>query len=214
MTTYAEFQTNYIDDLWRTGDTALASALPRMMKKAEAQISRDLRDSDMVTMTALSVAEGANFIDLPADFREVIAVVINAETVLSSTGVTSSPDRSKYAILGNKLYLPYQAIAASPIEVHMTYYMGIVPYETEPAVPFYDKHPDFYTAALNVHAYDYLREFTLKAQNEATYESLKEGMIRSSNYARWPSGQLAGVFPTGKRDVTRPGAYQVQLGDL
>lgn len=203
MTTFAEFQEYYLREIWRTGDSDLTTDLPRLIKKAEARIKRDLREQGLVSTFETTITDGRE-VDLPADFSELVSYDLgkgNVNSVVSypelHTGCyfDQGPVRGPAAILGNKMYFRGSALTEAPATIRLTYQMGIVPYDANPAIPFYDQHPDFYVAALNVYVYEYLREFENKASNDQTYMDLLDSMTRNSNYARFPSGQIALPMP-------------------
>lgn len=204
MTTFADFQAYYLRKVWRTGDADLTQDLPKLIREAEARIARDFRDNFMVK-SYNTVLSAGRVVPLPGDFKEMMSISHNgtkfAEAVTFPQLVLSQADRDGefrgpyYAIMGDSLYFRGTATAEAPVNIVMTYFADIVPYHTEPAIPFYDLHPDFYTAALNIQVYDYLREFEMKQQNENDYNNLLDGMIRQSNYARYPSGQISMPMP-------------------
>lgn len=208
MTSFADFQAYYLRKIWREGDADLTNDLPKLVREAESRIKRDLRDWTLATTANLELTSG-NVFTLPGDFRELISGSVNGHPLRSSIPATQL-HRNKYdvegpligdsySIMGRTLMVRGEASAIIPGNLSITYFMDLVPYELEPANPFYDLHQDFYIAALNVFAYDYIREFELKAMNEEAYNTLLDSMIRNSNYARFPSGQL--VMPTPRRVV-------------
>lgn len=204
MTSFADFQAYYLRKIWRTGDAELTEDLPSLIREAESRIKRDLRDWTLATTASFEIFNG-NAFTLPGDFRELISASLNGAPLLTSIPVTQL-HRNKYdiegpllggsySIVGRKLLVRGEASTVIPGALSMTYFMDLIPYELEPEIPFYDLHQDFYIAALNVFAYDYIREFELKSMNEETYNVLLDSMIRNSNYARFPSGQLSLSIP-------------------
>lgn len=204
MTTFADFQTYYLRKVWRTGDAELTGDLPLLVKEAESRIRRDLRDQKLAT-TANVVATTGSFFELPADFQELISGTVNGKRLTMAVPMQdlyrSARDQEDdmtgpfYSVLGNRLFVRGR-VSLIPAVADITYFMGITPYAdvAGASVPFYDAHPDFYIAALNVFVYDYLREFELKQQNEAAYGELLDSMIRNSNYARFPSGMTGSAL--------------------
>src|SRR5574343_276594 len=76
MTTFTEFQEYFIRLMWRTGDTEFANDLPRLVKKAEARINRDLRQIGM-TSEYLGLLEGVDSFELPLDYVEARSLAID-----------------------------------------------------------------------------------------------------------------------------------------
>lgn len=203
MTTYVEFKEFYLREIWREGDQALELDLDKLVKRAEAHISRALRQTAVVlSHTATIVVDNTA---LPGDFKEVISVSLDGKTLtlrdLAYEANSLSPTRLAYEqgtcywIKGDTLSLNLPVIVSPSRELTMVYYAGIVPYASEPLLPFYDKHPDFYTAALNVEVYSYLRDFDLSAEYNTKFATLLEEMQRESNYMMYPSGQLQTPMP-------------------
>lgn len=201
MTSLAEFAPYYLRSIWREGDAALTEDLPRLVKEAEARISRDLRDANIVTTQDLVVAPPADAVPLPADFRELVKLDFVSERVARAV----SPDSMNairrqesayrdanliyYSIYGGNINL--SRWDNSTIGLTMTYHMGVQPFATTPDTPsFYDRHPDFFLAALNVQTYGYMRDFDLSNEYNGKYVALLEDMRRESNYTMYPSGQL------------------------
>lgn len=201
MTSYAEFAPYYLRSIWREGDDALTEDLPRLVKEAEARISRDLRDANIVTTQEVLVVSPEDTVPLPADFRELLKLDFVSERVARAV----SPDSMNairrqensyrdaniiyYSIYGGNINLARWDVGI--IGLTMTYYMGIKPFSTIPDTPsFYDRHPDFFLAALNVQTYSYMRDFDLSNEYNSKYGALLEDMRRESNYTMYPSGQL------------------------
>lgn len=201
MTSYAEFAPYYLRSIWREGDDALTEDLPRLVKEAEARISRDLRDANIVTTQEVLVVPPEDTVPLPADFRELLKLDFVSERVSRAV----SPDSMNairrqensyrdaniiyYSIYGGNINLARWDVGI--IGLTMTYYMGIKPFSTIPDTPsFYDRHPDFFLAALNVQTYSYMRDFDLSNEYNSKYGALLEDMRRESNYTMYPSGQL------------------------
>lgn len=202
MTTYAEFQEYYLREIWREGDAALQADLPKLIRKAEARIKRDLKAQGLTgTVTLTSTTD--NKVALPGDFGEAVAVSINGipssvvagSNINALTASTGAVRGGCFAIRGGYLYANGTGTVDIPLDVKLVYQMGLVPYADEPVAPFYDQNPDFYTTVLNIYVYEYLRDLEMKAANDASYATLLESMERDSNYAKYPSGLLPGVFP-------------------
>lgn len=201
MTNLAEFSDYYLRSIWREGDEALMKDLPRLIAEAEARISRDIRDSRL-TMSAQLVTTGTeDSIQLPPDFKELLSLefvserlarAISHDALLSvrrQEGKFRGAPLLYYSIQNGSIHFARWDL--SNIAVSLNYYAGITPFPTaEGAVSFYDRHPDFFVAALNAHTYKYLREFELSAEYNQNYLALLEDMRRESNYIMYPSGQL------------------------
>ena len=170
-------------------------------KEAEARISRDLRDGNIVTTQEVLVVPPADAFPLPADFRELIKLDFVSERVARAV----SPDSMNairrqennyrdaniiyYSIYGGNINIARWDVGI--IGMNMTYHMGIQPFALTPDTPsFYDRHPDFFLAALNVQTYNYMRDFDLSNEYNGKYAALLEDMRRESNYTMYPSGQL------------------------
>ena len=201
MTSIAEFTPYYLRSIWREGDQALIEDLPRLVKEAESRISRDLRDANIVTTQEILVAAPAYTVPLPADFRELVKL----DFVSARVARAVSPDSMNairrqerayrdanviyYSIYGGNIHLARWDVGT--IGLNMTYHMGIQPFATTPDTPsFYDRHPDFFLAALNAQTYGYMRDFDLSNEYNSKYVALLEDMRRESNYTMYPSGQL------------------------
>lgn len=74
MTTLSEFSAYYLRSIWREGDAALTADLPRLIKEAEARISRDLRDANLIATTTIGFPIATDSLPLPPDFRELVSV--------------------------------------------------------------------------------------------------------------------------------------------
>ena len=216
MTTYSEFQDYYTEKMWRTGDTAWTTNLPTLIRKAEARISRDLRVNDLYTDESGDVT--VPYIDRPGDFREMVSLqyvdttgnLRNSATALplqQFVGYSSKFDQGDtsyagcyYTVTADQIKLLANASVEAPVGYQMTYIRGITGYETDPAEPFYDLEPDFFEAALNIQAYDWLKDYNLVQTYNDEYTRLLNGMVTDSNYKIFPSGQLpAANIPSGVR---------------
>lgn len=203
MTTYAEFKDFYIREIWREGDTALISDLDRLIARAEAHISRALRQTSVIGTHTVNLLTDNTA--LPGDFREVLNASIDGKPLtlrdLGYEAAALSPTKLSfeagkyYWIKGNDILFNLPTLVSPPLPLTMTYYAGVVPYASNPALPFYDKHPDFYTAAVNVEVYGYLRDFALSQEYNSKFSMLLEEMQRESGYMMYPSGQLQTPMP-------------------
>lgn len=201
MTNLAEFSDYYLRSIWREGDQSLEKDLPKLISEAEARISRDFRDS-RITMTAQVLTTGTeDSIQLPSDFKELLSVEFVSECLaraVSYDALMSIRRQEKAYRRGNILYYAVNNGAIhfarwdnGNIVVTITYYAGVPPFPTAAgATSFYDRHPDFFMAALNAQTYKYLRDFELSAEYNQNYLALLEDMRRESNYIMYPSGQL------------------------
>lgn len=206
MTSYAEFAPYYLRSIWREGDAALIEDLPRLVKEAESRISRDLRDANIVTTQEIALVAPADTVPLPADFRELIKLDFVSDKVARAVspdtmnairrqeGAYRDASALYYAIYGGSVHIARWG--GGIIGLTMTYYMGVRPFSTTPDTPsFYDRHPDFFLAALNVQTYGYMRDFDLSNEYNGKYVALLEDMRRESNYTMYPSGQMASPMP-------------------
>jgi hypothetical protein len=204
---YAEFQAYFTRKHWRTGDAEWMTDLPQLIQKAEARINRDLRYQAVMATTSIAIT--ADTFELPGDLREIASLKLatsNSPAVAVSlpryreleerlsAGQTSLIGTA-FATLGKDCLLLANASVDNPNTVNLDYYMGITPYKTDPLVPFYDLHPDFYEAALNVQAYEYLKNFDLSGEYNSQYATLLEAMRAESEYLERPSGQIATALP-------------------
>lgn len=201
MTNLAEFSEYYLRSIWREGDEALMKDLPRLIGEAEARISRDIRDN-RITVSAQLVTEGnEDSIHLPADFKELMSIGFVSErlaraisydalqAVRRQEGCYRNSNLLYYSIHNEAIH--FARWDTSNIVVSLTYYARITPFPTaEGASSFYDRHPDFFMAALNAQTYKYLRDFELSSEYNQNYLALLEDMRRESNYLMYPSGQL------------------------
>ncbi len=206
MTTYAQFQEYYTRKMWRVGDIDWTTDLPQLIRKAERKISRDLRNQDLMSSGEVQVTD--NNFPLPSDLREFTSIrlvgdrypqgqfVSQAEyqkiqgSAGAAIGYTTYFKGRYFCQIGNTVFFTGFVDANAPDTVKFSYYMGVMPYESDPPEPFYDKHPDFYEAALNVQAYEYLKDFELSGQYENSYQILLDDMRRESEYQNFPSGQV------------------------
>jgi hypothetical protein len=207
--TYTQFKEYYTRKMWRVGDVDWNTDLDTLIDKAEGKISRDLNHMDLWQVTLENTTD--NIVVLPADCGEILSVVVTgapfkAATAISrrqwdaienSEGGTASIAGKYYSIFGPLLYVTTAATPSNPQQVVIEYNMGIKPYKNYvpgPAdtqvEPFYSKHQDFYEAALNMQAYDYLKDFQLSQKYDADYGILLEDMRRDANYRKYGSGQL------------------------
>lgn len=202
MTTYAEFKSFYLREIWREGDAALEQDLDRLIARAEAKIKRDLSDAKLVELLEMPIMQSP--VALPGDFSEAISVSLDGATLslvspdlFHKNTTASSPYRSAgsmYCVVGNNLLiniLPQFEESALVLQ----YYSGLTPFSLNPVAPYYDVNPDFYTAAVNVEVYNYLRDFDLSAEYNGKYAKLLEDMQRRSSYTLFPSGQLITQIP-------------------
>ena len=206
MTTYADFKAFYLREIWREGDAALEGDLDRLIKRAEAKMSRDLRQQNLQASFVFPLLGNVtNTVPLPGDFRELVNLYVDGKS-LKSVDATRFPEYmddywlngfpcTTYCISGGYIMLNARAPITVGNSLAMTYYRGITPYASNPVTPFYDTNPDFYTAAVNTEVYQYLRDFELSAEYNGKYTKLLEDMQRDSNYAQWPSGQLDMPLP-------------------
>lgn len=206
MTTYAEFQEYYLRAIWRVGDADLQADLPKLMKEAEARINRDLKHTRLANSDTENYAfPGLIVVALPADFSEMISVVLGGDSYPCSVlplseiqkiqgeineGKSLDKSLTVYGIAGDSLYAP--SASDTGASVFMTYYIKVPAYEDLAVgqTSFYDKYPDFYIAALNVQVYNYLRDFNLSGEYNGKYTDILESMQRDSHYTMFPSGQL------------------------
>ena len=207
MTTFTEFQEYFIRLMWRTGDTEFANDLPRLVKKAEARINRDLRQIGM-TAEYLGTLEGVDRFELPLDYVEARSVTIDGINAVfraitwqemaarRSDGTTFS---NTYAQDGGYMYLNINPNSGVVQWVRMSYYSKVRPFDTvedeNDTTGFYDQHPDFFEAALRVQCYDYLREFELSAEFNGKYEQLLNTMKELKISQEFPAGALPVQLP-------------------
>lgn len=212
MTTYSEFKDFYLREIWREGDDALMQDLDKLISRAESRISRDLRHINVARQTLISAS--TQYTALPGDFREIISVTRDGYPLqlvsLDRANSYLQPNNQRayegtvYWLMGNKqLEINLPEAFDPPVDLLISYFMGLVPYATDPPSPFYDEHPDFYTAAVNVAVYSYLRDFELSAEYNSQYDKLLEGMRVESNYIMFPSGQLDMPMPTSAPTIKR-----------
>lgn len=207
MTTYAEFQEYYTRQMWRVGDTEWQQDLPRLIRNAEAKISRDLRHNSIIGSASYSAVD-SSALPLPGDFKEALVIIVQNDRPLTPLALSPrewvekqlmqgafEPLPGYYAIFDKHLYVNVGASASNPIPISVTYYRGLEPYDTDPSEPFYDAHPDFYEAALNVQAYKYLKDYELSAENNTQYDGLLNAMRAESEYLLYPTGQIAVQLP-------------------
>ena len=202
--TYDDFKTYYTRGKWRTGDTDWDTDLPQLIRKAESRISRDLRRQDIMAATEIPVTEPE--FSLPSDVREIASIRLKGDQypqgqflnldkfrqIQQNSQNEGSYFKGKYfAQVGNKILMTGTVDASAPDTVLLDYYMGIEPYENDPAIPFYDIHPDFYEAAVNIQSYEYLKDYETASIYETTYSGLLEDMIREGEYKTHPAGQIA-----------------------
>lgn len=216
MTTVTDFVGYYLRRLWREGDQDLTDDLPRLVKEAEARISRDIRENNLVHTEIISSSAPDTHINLPADFNELVSVsfdggppstLIEAAQLSRYRSVTPHDENlSVFSIQGNKLWF-LRGAAIYDYSVAVTYHMKPIPatmHLPDSDMVFYDLHPDFFLAALDVQTYAYLREYDLSGEKNSVYTNLIETMVRQSNYAQWPSGQLnPWKRPTEYKTATR-----------
>lgn len=202
MTTVEKFTNYYLRRLWREGDQDLTDDLPNLVREAEARMSRDIRENSLVGEATLTAQPDENFFVLPADFSELIsfnagsefpATLVTMDELFRISRVTAEGRSDVYAIQGNKIYVARGRRQDTFLDATIAYHMKMVPADMsdqQAEMEFYDLHPDFFLAALDVQVYAYLREYELSQEKNTTYNNLTETMIRQANYAKWPSGQL------------------------
>ena len=202
MTTYAAFQDYYLRRMWRQGDADLTQDLPSLIREAEARIKRDVRNTDLTSVLEVAVTEGA--VPLPGDFREVLSFKALQDDCLPMTFVppnefsayntNSSGNRAGLnkvaSVFNNNINFVSNATVEDPTNLELIYYLGITPYETDPATPFYDLHPDFFLAAVDIQYYTYIRDFALANEFKGTYQEIWSSLETDSNYRMFPSGNL------------------------
>lgn len=203
MTTLADFSAYYLRSIWRTGDAELEQDLPRLIREAEARISRDLRDTRLIVEAAFLSVYPSSTVPLPPDFKELVTLELEggrlARAVSTDTiDIIRARDNASYRFNERSPYVYYSILGNSilfnrtdnaDLLGRMRYYAGITPMTNEEH-NFYDLHPDFFKAALNVQVYNYLREFELSQEHNGNYGAILEEMRRQSNYTMFPSGQL------------------------
>jgi hypothetical protein len=205
MTTFSDFQDYFLRLMWRTGDTEFTLDLPRLVKKAEARINRDLR---LIGQTAdyQTPLENEDSFTLPDDYAEARAITVEGypgflrPITLQDMQARRADGRysMSFAQDGNIMFINLRPDATSPPYVSMSYYTKVPPYELvdDPeAETFYDKYPDFYEAALRVQCYDYLREFELSAEYNGKYQQLLEGMREFNASQQFPAGAIPFELP-------------------
>lgn len=212
MTSYAAFQTHYLESVWRTGDAALTAELPVLIAEAERRISRDLRVIGLTNQTTL-VGVTANEIDLPADYEQARVVRINDNLARPADaswvrqlayeqgqyGGTSGPAAyTVYATTADKLIFPGDFSVDNTGTVFLDYYIKVPPYATHVSGDsFYDKYPDLYKAALGVCVGEFLMDDAMEVKNEARYtdriNKLEEESIRKEFAGSPIEVQLPGV---------------------
>lgn len=203
MTTVLDFRAYYLRRVWREGDTALISDFPLLVKEAEARISRDFREWRLVN-SATEVVPSNNYFDLPADFGEMLSLSVAGRpyTAIGSADFLRLPARCalpNYSLSAASVFFN-RGDVTDPVTVDYTYYMNVQPMDfvaDGAEAGFYDLHPDFFLAALDVQVYTYMRDFDLSAENNSKYGGLLETMQRDSNYKMFPSGQLGSPMPSG-----------------
>lgn len=215
MTTIADFVGYYLRRLWREGDADLTSDLPRLVKEAEARMSRDIREHSIAKNVVLVAEPGDDFFTLPADYSELISLnladgqasrLVSVDELSRIRAVTPQGRADVFALLANRIYFSRGAVEPTHyISAPLAYHIKVPPAPMDTPdgeMGFYDVNPDYFLAALDVQSYAYLREYDLSSEKNAIYGSLLETMIRNSNYARWPSGTLDpwASEPRGRRD--------------
>lgn len=209
---YTEFQTYFTRKMWRTGDTDWDTDLPQLINKAEARIRRDLQYQPLLKSQDFVITEDE--FDIPADFKEAASVYLEGSPGAGAKALSIGQFRviqnqfnsgstgfkgMYFCPFGMKMLVLTGATVDTPQTVKLDYYMGLVPYATDPAIPFYDLHPDFYEAALNVQAYEYLRDFELSGEYNNSYIDLLNGMRADSEYLERPSGMMPTIVPGNVR---------------
>ena len=205
MTTFADFQDYFLRLMWRTGDTEFTADLPRLVKKAEARINRDLRLIGQ-TVEYITTLDTADNFELPADYVEARSITVEGYpgflrpiTLQDMMARRADGRRSmSFAQDQNIMYINLAPDATNPPYVTMIYYCKVVPFETideDTDDTFYDKYPDFYEAALRVQCYDYLREFELSAEYNGKYQQLLEGMREFNASKQFPAGAIPFELP-------------------
>lgn len=205
MTTLAEFTPYYLRSVWREGDAALTQDLPRLVKEAEARISRDIRDARIMGVFDLAVVSPDTSAPLPADFREIADVSFAGGVQARAVPFSQLQDvRARrlwhgasvfhYSIYNDAVHVLLGDNLA--VAARISYYAGLAPFDKvkDGQQSFYDMHPDFFLSALNAQVQNYLRDFELAAAFETKYAALLEDMRRESYYIAYPSGQLPSPF--------------------
>lgn len=207
MTTFVEFTEYFLRLMWRTGDADFEADLPRLIKKAEARINRDLRQIGM-TAEYLGSLDGVDSFELPSDYVEARSLTIDGTNAIfrattwqemaarRSDGVTFT---NTFAQDGNSMYVNINPNSGVVQWVRMSYYTKVRPFDTvtdeDDDTVFYDQHPDFFEAALRVQCYDYLREFELSAEFNGKYQQLLETMKELKISQEFPAGALPVQLP-------------------
>jgi hypothetical protein len=199
---YVDFKAYLLRALWRTGDADFEADLDVLVRKAESRINRDLRE---ITATkSVEIVITSNTFDLPTDYVEATAVVIQSQGLyLSPTTVQrfialddQDATGNLFVIVGRQMRVLQNPTAIEPMTILLTYYFKAPAFATIIGdSQFYEDAPDFYEAAVRVQCYDYLREFELSAEYNGVYAGLLESMEKDSIRREFPAGPIDCPLP-------------------
>lgn len=204
MTTYAEFQSYVIDFVWRKGDTDFATALPRLIRQGEARINRDAKITTQETRAVIP-ALTTSIVPRPVDYASLrtISVLGSAPACYITPAdfdyrqvmtLNKPPFGHFYTIVGKNFELS-GPVPTPDYSVSLAYYQKIIPYEDDPAEPFYDEYPDFYLAAVLIQCYSWLRNDAAAGDYENKFKTTLESMREDDAQQKYAGSPLAARLP-------------------
>lgn len=205
MTTYAEFKAQYLEQVYRTGDTALSNAFDQLVLKAENLIRTAIRMNSL-TKTYVTTSESAA-IAKPDDYQQAQSFGITGQrpaTVMPMqeyrrfmVGYSAADCGKHFADFAGSLYITAAPSASEPISVTLDYYYEPASYTTDPASPFYDDQPVLFEHALGHFVYDFLQDPQQSENKLAAFTSFVELLKHDQRHRRLPTAPLH-VRPAGR----------------
>lgn len=118
----------------------------------EAEINREMRVRELEDLEALATVEGQNYIDLPADFRQIISLEFNSRPfdieylsrrMMKEKTVAQVGRPQAFTIIGNRIYFDRAPDAIYDME--LIYFRSVVPLDdTNTTNSLITKYPDLY----------------------------------------------------------------------
>ena len=199
-TSYADFQTYVLRTLWRVGDADLTSDLPRLIREAEARMSRDLRIEDNTTIFEHTFE--SNEVALPADYQEIRSV--DFEPWGTAAYITPQQYAKKlvdnrdniqpppfYTVMTKRLLLLGNIGVDSSVDVSVLYYTKLPPFEDNTDLnQFYEDYPDMYLAAVLQRTYVYMRDTEKAGIFEQQYANLAQSVMDNEGSRKYAGAPI------------------------
>lgn len=208
----ATFTTEALDDLWRPNDAQLQAAMPRLVKRGESRLHREL------DIQANEVSLEADVTDNPFVLPDEVDSVRSLQFVNRGPGRYTTPNDFargvekrplypgniraaqasndlEFTVEGNRLYHRQNASVATPVPVRLVYHKkpaGLEAGDTS----LYDEYPDLYRFAVYHQCAIYLREPENIGMYEQLYQQALDSALSDQNEKKFTEGPLKMQMPT------------------